>query len=277
MKSDSGPARPDAVERAHLKDPRDASHLMHRYAPSPDLTSLLRRFWVPVWSVPAGQEAPQKVLQHPVCLVVVSGEYARFYGVVSGLSTTTLVGQGWAVGVMLAPAAGYLLAGPVDALTDRHVPLQEVLGTGAEGVVERVRQVMGDDPHDVAAHRTAMAAMEGTLRRFLPVDPEGELVNAVVACIEDDSDVLRVAQVCERFDLGERALQRLVRRRLGLTPKWLVQRRRLQEAAELLRQGSTTQAEIASTLGYSDQPHLIRDFARVTGMTPGQFATAHSR
>ena len=33
-------------------------------------------------------------------LLVVTPDYARFYGVVSGLSTTTLVGEGWAVGVM---------------------------------------------------------------------------------------------------------------------------------------------------------------------------------
>lgn len=275
MKPDSTPVRRDPIERAHLKDPRDASHVMHRYAPSRDLTGLVRRFWVPVWSVPPGREAPQKVLQYPVCLVVVSGDYARFYGVVSGLSTTVLAGQGWAVGAMLAPAAGYLLAGRVEAFTDRHVPLPEVLGVAAEGLVDRVRAVMADDPHDLSAHRTATAAVEGALRRFLPVDPEGELVNAVVAYIEDDGGVLQVAQVCERFSINERALQRLVRRRLGLTPKWLIQRRRLHEAAERLRGGSTNQAEIASALGYADQPHLIRDFARVTGMTPGQFATMH--
>ena len=276
MKPDSGPARRDTVERAHLKDPRDASHVMYRYAPSPDLTSLLRRFWVPVWSVPPGQEAPQKVLQYPVCLVVISNDYARFYGVVAGLSTTTLAGEGWAVGVMLAPAAGYLLAGPVDAFTDRHVPLADVLGTDARSLVTQVRAVMADDPHDVAAQRSAVAAVEGALRRFLPVDVEGELVNAIAADIEDNPGVLRVAQVCDRFGLSERALQRVVRRRLGLTPKWLVQRRRLQEAAERLRDGSWTQVEIAAALGYADQPHLIRDFARVTGMTPGQFAALHS-
>jgi len=277
MKSDSDPFRRDLVERAHLKDPRDVSHVMHRYAPSPELTSLLRRFWVPVWSVPSGQEAPQKVLQYPVCLVVISNGYARFYGVVSGLSTTTLAGQGWAVGLMLAPAAGYLIAGPIDAFSDRHVHLSEVLGADGEGLVGRVRAVMADDPHDVTAHRAAVAGVEDTLRRFLPVDLEGELVNAVVAYIETAPDVLRVAQVCERFGLSERGLQRLVRRRLGLTPKWLIQRRRLQEAAERLRDGPTTQAEIAAALGYADQPHLIRDFARVTGTTPGQFAALHNR
>jgi len=276
MKPDSGPPRRNLVDRAHLKDPRDASHVMHRYAPSRDLTGLLRRFWVPVWSVPPVQEAPQLVLQYPVCLVVISDDYARIYGVVSGLSTTTLTGEGWAVGVMLAPAAGYLVAGPVGAFTDRHVHLSEVLGTGAGVLVERVRAVMADDPHDVTAHRAAMAAVEGALRRFLPVDLEGELIDAIVAYVEDNRDVLRVAQVCDRFSLSERALQRLVRRRLGLTPKWLIQRRRLQEAAERLRHGSTTQAEIAAALGYADQPHLIRDFVRVIGMTPGQFGALHS-
>lgn len=276
MKPDSTPSRRDLVERAHLKDPRDASHVMYRYVPSRELAGLLRRFWVPVWSLPPGQEAPQMVLQYPVCLVVISHDYARFYGVVSGLSTTTLTGEGWAIGVMLAPAAGYLLAGSVDAFTDRYVDLPAVLGTDTEGLVTRVRAMMADDPHDVAAHRTAVAAVEGALRRFLPIDVEGELVNAVVADIEDDPAVLHVGQVCDRFSLSERALQRLVRRRLGLTPKWLIQRRRLQEAAERLRSGSSTQAEIAAALGYADQPHLIRDFARVTGMTPGHFAARHN-
>ena len=195
---DTGSARRDPVERAHLKHLQDVSHEMHRYAPGEDVTGLVRRYWVPVWSVPPGQEAPQKVLQYPVCLVVVSGDYARFYGVVRGLSTTTLQGRGWAVGVMLAPAAGYLIAGPVDAFTDRHVDLSEVLGTDGERLVTRVRAVMADDPYDITAHRSAVGDVEDVLRRFLPVDAEGELVNAVVSFIEDDPHVLRVAQLPTR-------------------------------------------------------------------------------
>ena len=47
----------------------------------------MQRFWIPVWSVRPGEEAEQRVLQYPVCLIVVTAEYARFYGVVPGLST----------------------------------------------------------------------------------------------------------------------------------------------------------------------------------------------
>lgn len=83
--------------------------------------------------------------------------------------------------------------------------------------------------------------------------------------------MLRVSQVCDELGLSERSLQRLVRRRLGLHPKWLVQRRRLHEAAGRLREGSATLGAVAAELGYADQAHFVRDFTRVVGETPGQF------
>ena len=263
----------DLVERAHLRAPDDRSHTMHRYAPPADLAPLVQRFWVPVWSVPPGAESAQHVLQYPVALLVVTPDYARFYGVVTGLSTTTLAGDGWAVGVMLTPAAGSLVAGgPMDSHTDRHVDMSTVLDGG---VAERVRAAMADDPHAEAAHRAAMAGYADALRPLLPVDAEGELVDRVVALVETRPDLLRVAQLCAETGLDERTLQRLVKRRLGLTPKWLVQRRRLQEAADRLRHGDGSLAETAAVLGYADQAHFARDWTRVTGTTPGRFAAAH--
>jgi len=278
MTTDGAPPRLDPIERAHLKDPRDVSHTMARYPVDEEFRGLLRRFWIPVWSVPAGGEAPQKVLQYPVSLVVVSAEYARFYGVVSGLSTTTLTGEGWAVGLMCEPAAGALVAGaPMAGYTDRFVDVADVLGADGTRMVDRVRTAMAADARSPEAHRAAMDAVGDALRRFLPVDAEGETVNDLVAFVESRPDVTRVAQLCAESGLSERSLQRLVHRRLGLTPKWLIQRRRLQEAAERLRDRTTTLAEVAAALGYADQPHFSRDFARVTGMTPGEFAALHGR
>jgi AraC-like DNA-binding protein len=275
MKPDS--ARLDAITRAHLKDPRDASHRMHRYEPPAEFAGFLQWFWIPVWSVPPGQEAPQKVLQYPNSLIVVAQDYARFYGVVAGLSTTTLTGDGWAVGVACAPAAGSLIAGTSMAeFTDRAVDVGEVLGDAGPVLTDRVRTAMEPDPADPAAHATAMAAFADALRPCLPVDDEGELVNRLVAFVESRSDVTRVAQVCEEFGLAERALQRLVHRRIGLTPKWLIQRRRLQEAAERLRTSGATLADVAVELGYADQPHFSRDFSAVTGMTPREFQKDHA-
>ena len=262
-------------EVAHLTGAPDSAGPVYRYSPSSDLGPVLRRFWIPVWSVPPGAEASRRVLQDPVCLIVISGDDAHFYGVAPELSVTTLTGEGWAVGMVLAPAAGFSIAGPVEGLNDRYVDLAEVLGDDGRALARRVRSIMAPDPHDVAAHRAAVRACEGALRRFLPLDADGELLNAVVAEVENDLELLQVAQICERFGIGERSLQRLLRRRLGLTPKCLVQRRRLQEAAERLGARATTHAELAAAVGYVDQSHMIRDFVHITGTTPGQFGAAH--
>lgn len=263
----------DDIERAHLVDPADRSFTIARYPMSPDLADLARRFWIPVWDVPSGSQAPQRVLQYPVCLVVVSDTYARFYGVMSGVSETVLEGRGWAVGLMLQPAAGYAVSrAPVRRLTDRWVELADVPGLPGTSLTAQVRAAMADDPEADEAHATARGALETALRPLLPVDEEGLLVNAVVGHVEHTPDLLRVEQLCARFDLSERALQRLLSRRIGLSPKWLIRRRRLHEAADRLRDERPSLAEIAADLGYADQPHFTRDFRTATGLTPGEFA-----
>ena len=81
----------------------------------------------------------------------------------------------------------------------------------------------------------------------------------------------RVSDMAREVGLTERSLQRLVEQRLGLSPKWLVQRRRLHDAVEALKAGSTGLADMAAVLGYTDQAHFTHDFRTVTGMTPGEF------
>ena len=160
--------------------------------------------------------------------------------------------------------------------TDRHVDVTEVLGPAGAGLTERVRAAMRDAPLDVRSHAGALAAFEEVLRPLLPLDAEGELVNRLVALVEERPDLVRTAQLAAETGLSERALQRLVSRRLGLTPKWLIQRRRLHEAAARLRADTgSTLAETAALLGYADQAHFVRDFSRVTGTTPGRFAGEH--
>ncbi len=262
----------DPVEHAHLRDATGFSPPVHRYAPGPGLADLVRRYWMPVWSLPPGVVSRQRVLQYPVCLVVVADSYARLVGVSTGLSIKELSGTGWALGAMLQPAAGaLLLAGPVARVIDGHVDLADVPGIDGDGLSDRVRAAVGAAPEDPARRSAAVTCLERELSRLLPVDDEGRLVNAVVEFIEGDSDVRRVRQVCAKFDLTERTLQRLVARRLGLHPKWLIQRRRLQEAAARLRTAPVDLARVATELGYADQAHFTRDVAAVTGVTQGGY------
>jgi AraC-like DNA-binding protein len=269
----TGPRPIDPFERAHLLDRRGFTPPIHRYAPDPAHADVLRRYWMPVWSLPEGVVSVQRVLQYPVCQLVIADDCAELVGPRSGLSTQEIAGTGWVLGSMLQPAAGLALAGGrVDRLTDRVVPFED------EALVDQVRDAVGDQPGDPERRLRAVRAVGDWLERLLPVDDEGLLVNAIVEHVEGEPEVQRVGQVCEKFAITERTLQRLTARRIGLSPKWLIQRRRLHEAAERLREVEHPDlARVAADLGYADQAHFGRDFRAVTGLTPGQFAAEPSR
>ena len=266
--------RIDASEPAHLRDVDGYSPPIHRFAPSPELADVVRRHWIPVWSLPVGSRSVQRVLQYPVCNLVIEASYAIVVGPTTGLSTRELTGSGWALGAMLQPAAGaLLLGGAVSEFADTATPLETVPGVDGTALVERVRSALSRKPESAPGQQAAVSAVEDALAGLLPVDDEGLLVNAIVEYVEGDPRVQRVSQVCEKFDISERSLQRLTARRIGLTPKWLVQRRRLHEAAERLSSAEPPDlARVAVDLGYADQAHFTRDFRTVTGLTPGEYA-----
>lgn len=260
----------DDIERAHLRDRSDDTFHIHRYSADPTVSGLLRRYWIPVWDVPDGERAEQKVLQYPICLAITTPGYSRFAGPTRGLSTTVLSGRSWGFGAMFQPASGWLLLGrPVSTLTDAFIDLDEV--PALRGLTAAWRGLMTPDPDDLDAHAAGRALLTQRLADLPDLDEESRLINAVVERVETDSSLLTVGQLCTEFGLGERSLQRLTGCRLGLTPLWLIRRRRLHEAAERMRQGRTTLAQIAAELGFADQAHFSRDFRASTGLTPGQF------
>lgn len=264
----------DSIARAHLKDARGFSPPITRFGTRPDLIGLIDRFWVPVWSLPQGQNSVQRVLQYPVCQLVVAPDYAHLVGPRRGMSTKELTGEGWAFGAMLKPAAGALLLGDsMHTLVDRDLDLVDVPGLDGAAVAHCVRRAIGSNPSDSAAQAAAAEHVQDALLPQLPVDEEGDLINRIVDQIEIQPDLCRVSDLAESFAMAERSLQRLCRRRVGLSPKWLIQRRRLHEAAgRLADPNRPTLTELASVLGYADQAHFVRDFRAVTGLTPGKYA-----
>jgi AraC-like DNA-binding protein len=268
--SDSG----DPVVRAHLKDARGFSPPIARFGAGTELAGLVRRFWVPIWSLPVGERSVQRVLQYPVCQLVVAPDYAHLVGPRVGMSTKELSGAGWAFGAMLQPAAGALLiGGSMRGLVDRDLELVDVEGLDGARVVNGVRRLLGADPADAAAQTAAAELVQEVLTPLLPLDEEGELVNDVVDHVEQTPELCRVGELADRFAMTERSLQRLCARRVGLSPKWLIQRRRLHEAAgRLADPGRPSLTELSGALGYADQAHFVRDFRAVTGLTPGEYA-----
>ena len=120
----------------------------------------------------------------------------------------------------------------------------------------------------------------GLLAAFLSDElPEPDPVAARLAQVVEETmrrpDIVRVAQVAELADLGARQLQRLFGDYVGASPKWVIDRRRMQSAARGAAGaagGGLDWSAVATELGFADQAHLTRAFAATVGRPPGAFA-----
>ena len=58
----------------------------------------------------------------------------------------------------------------------------------------------------------------------------------------------------------------------GESPMGYLRRMRIERSKSILQSRETTIAEVAATLGFSDQSHFTRTFGRLVGVSPGSFA-----
>jgi AraC-like DNA-binding protein len=70
--------------------------------------------------------------------------------------------------------------------------------------------------------------------------------------------------------MSQSALERHFRAAVGATPKTVSRLARLHHICRLWDAGKTL-TEIAFAAGYSDQPHMVRDFRLFTGASPEAF------
>ena len=242
-----------------------------RLAPSEAVRDLVVHYWLPSWEIPDGVIHEQRILTYPGCNLAIEDGIGTIHGPVTRLSTKRLSGSGRAFGVLFRPGTGALLS---------NVPLQELLDSTTPASTwgfdqAKAIQVSLDAERNTSQRQLdAITIFESWIALRLPsgMDDEGALLNRICVDIESTPGIQRVGQLCDRWKIGERTLQRLVRTRMGITPKWLLQRTRLQEAAALMGRGAGPDlARLAHALGYADQSHFTRDFTGVTGMSPGEY------
>jgi AraC-like DNA-binding protein len=248
----------------HL-NPGDAEVAFDRFALDPALDDLVRHVWVARWDVPDGGTRPQRVLTYPSANAVLQPSGARLHGPDRVLGVQDLTGRSWVVGVLLRPAATPLLTTtePV-RLAGRDEPLR-----GAP--LARVVAVMSTPGKSrPGASRALAGVLEDWLRPLAGrVDDAGRLANEACRVAEEDAGVLRVSELADALGVTVRTLSRVVRQHSGVTPKWLIECRRLQTAATTLHADPRRDlAALAADLGYTDQAHFTRRYRRVIGETP---------
>jgi len=131
-----------------------------------------------------------------------------------------------------------------------------------------------DDTGEVAG----MVAVSVDLRTSVDADgPHGRIAAAVEVARRRFAERLEVADLASAADMSIAQLERSSRRLLGLTPKQLIMRFRVEEGLRLLTTTDSPLADIAHACGYYDQSAFNRHFRRVVGSSPALYRAEHHR
>lgn len=91
----------------------------------------------------------------------------------------------------------------------------------------------------------------------------------VTSLIEDRlTEDLGLAELASEVDLSPSHFSSVFRKTTGLSPHQYIVQRRLEHAQRLLTSTTLSIGEIATTVGFYDQSHLVRHMRRVMGVTP---------
>ncbi len=92
-------------------------------------------------------------------------------------------------------------------------------------------------------------------------------IDEALSCLA--SDVSSIKQASVRLGVSSRTLQRFILHKTGRTPGYWFQLARVRKAAKSLS-GLSSLVETAEIFGFSDQPHMNREFQRWLKATPLQ-------
>lgn len=105
--------------------------------------------------------------------------------------------------------------------------------------------------------------------------PHARLADAVEVARYRFADHLEVSDLADAAGMSVAQLERAARRVLGLTPKQLVMRFRIEEGLRLVTTTNMALTSVATACGYYDQSAFSRHFRRVVGASPAAYRAAH--
>jgi AraC-like DNA-binding protein len=239
---------------------------LDRRPPGPELADVVGHFWCVEWSLPAGAHHDQAVISHPCGHLTVEDEGAWLRGVVTRRFERQLTGTGRVVSAHLRPSGLSALTDvPLARLTDGRLALAEAIPDAPD--LAKVRAAEGV--------KAGVDALEEWFRELAPARRRGaELVDDAVDLIVARTDLARVDALAADLGVTVRTLQRRFDRHLGVGPKWVLRRCRIQDALGVIEAGGEVDwAELAITLGFADQSHFTNAFSALVGSPPGAYSS----
>jgi AraC-like DNA-binding protein len=282
----------------HLESERDSPWYLEVPA-SPDLTPWISHFRVIRGPAHSNTVPTALRLLTDACTGIVidcgpSGLSSPpvFMGVMQTATVVTFAESRELIGVRFKPGGALpFVTSSLHEFTGRRVPLPLLWGSLAQRMGDVVRS---------APFREQVPALENCLRAWIrrqqsaasstqaTAARELALVSQAIAHLDHDA-AARVRDVAAALCVGERRLERVFNRAVGVPPKVFHRMRRCCEAARLIRDACgedhhTTRkrnvapcnwSAIGADAGYADQAHFIREFRALTGVTPVAYAAEH--
>ena len=104
---------------------------------------------------------------------------------------------------------------------------------------------------------------------------DGELFSQVQEYMEAHiCETLTIEQLCRSNSIGRSQLQKLFRTRTGYGAIEYFSRMKVDLAKQMIRENHYNFTQIADALGFSSIHYFSRQFKRITGMTPSEYASS---
>ncbi len=257
--------------------------MLQRLAPAQALRCWIDSYWIVSWELPPGETHRQSNVSHASMNVALEPEGAFLYGVPNRVFVRELTGSGRVFGIKFRPGGFYPFRRmTLKGLAGKKLPLDAVFGDLACQWASEMVSAPNDDARARITDRFWQLLRERSHAEWGGRDrlPSAGPTEATLAAerIISDRSLRTVTDAARTLSMDVRGLQRLFQREVGISPKELILRFRLQEAAErLLRQPDLRSSDLALDLGYFDQAHFIRDFKSVTGVSPEAYQQRQPR
>lgn len=169
--------------------------------------------------------------------------------------------------VVLRPAgASALLKIPGNELTDLQIDAGCVFKNEVSYLNERIKECISLNQKFLVIENYIKAKL---YKDNYPIDPR---VNEGTKLISNCRGNIKIEHLAYHINLSVRQMERLFNQSIGLSPKEFATILRLQNILSLKQKNNgLTQAELALSAGYSDQPHFINEFRSLTGYTPKRY------
>ena len=241
-------------------------------APRPELSEWIECYW----SIRghSSDPIPNRVLPDGCSDLIlgIRGMGPAVVGTMRAARLYPVVGPVDLFGVRFRPGGSFRFLGvPLWELTDQRVPLDDLWGSEALLLADAADAVTLEE-RVARAERVLLARLRSRAARRTAAE---ELAGRGVALLRRARGGVGVREVAAALGVGERRLQRAFDHAVGVGPKALAGvlrfRRLTQAIAAASERGPIPWAALAAEAGYADQPHLVREFKRLAGLTPAQY------